>query len=93
MTFEDDLPGWRALARARLGDWKAERERRIQAERERDEARSRLAEAAKEIREQGETIAELAAESRTLVRRDPAGSGESTSATPPAGRTHDTNHL
>ncbi|WP_341856398.1 hypothetical protein [Brachybacterium sp. GPGPB12] len=42
-------------------------ERAEKAERERDEARSRLAEAAKEIREQGETIAELAAEARPLT--------------------------
>ena len=39
MTFEDDLPSWRALASERLEDWKAERERRIKAEQELDEAR------------------------------------------------------
>lgn len=41
-----------------------------QAERERDEARARLAEAATEIRAQGETIAELVAENRPLTPDD-----------------------
>ena len=44
MEPEDDPTRHCALAAYRLGDWKAERERRIKAERERDEARADLAE-------------------------------------------------
>ena len=72
MTFEGDLPRWRILALQRLDDWKAERERRIKAEEERDEARRhecsdldahwRLDETLASLKEANATVASLRAE-------------------------------
>ena len=56
MTFEDNLHACRALARERLAGWKAERERRIKAEEERDKWRKIASDAEKDADEAEENL-------------------------------------